>query len=78
MPIVEFRPSGKKVEAAPGTGLLDAARKAGLTIDVPCGEKGTCYKCLVRILAGSVDHEESAGLREELEKQGVPNSSASR
>jgi uncharacterized 2Fe-2S/4Fe-4S cluster protein (DUF4445 family) len=32
----------------PGTLLLEAAGRAGLAIDTPCGGKGTCGKCRVR------------------------------
>jgi uncharacterized 2Fe-2S/4Fe-4S cluster protein (DUF4445 family) len=55
MPLVTFQPSGKSIEAAPGTELLDVARAAGLVLDAPCGGKGTCGECLVRIISGNVD-----------------------
>lgn len=55
MPEIIFQPSGRRVSVASGTLLLDAARQAGLDTDSPCGGKGTCGKCIVRILAGEVD-----------------------
>ena len=55
MPVITFQPSGKTIEAAPGSNLLESARKAGIDIDAPCGGKGTCGKCLVRIASGNVD-----------------------
>jgi uncharacterized 2Fe-2S/4Fe-4S cluster protein (DUF4445 family) len=55
MPIVEFLPSGKKVQAPPQTRLLDAARRAGVNIESPCGGEGTCGKCMVRVTGGEVD-----------------------
>jgi len=55
MPIVEFIPSGRTVDVSPGTPLLDAARLAGVEIVSPCGGKGTCGKCIVKIRSGKVD-----------------------
>jgi uncharacterized 2Fe-2S/4Fe-4S cluster protein (DUF4445 family) len=61
MPIITFKPSGKTIDVPPGTELLDAARKADIEIESPCGGKGTCGKCIVRIISGSVDSD-SLGL----------------
>jgi uncharacterized 2Fe-2S/4Fe-4S cluster protein (DUF4445 family) len=61
MPQIIFTPSQKTIDIPPGTELLDAARKAGIEIDSPCGGKGTCCKCIVRIIAGDVDSD-SLGL----------------
>ncbi len=55
MPTVEFRPSGKTAQVLPQTGLLDAARQAGVNIESPCGGEGTCGKCMVRVTGGEVD-----------------------
>jgi uncharacterized 2Fe-2S/4Fe-4S cluster protein (DUF4445 family) len=55
MPLVTFQPSGITVDVTPGTELLDAARQAGVEIDLPCGGKGTCGKCAVRVAAGDVE-----------------------
>jgi uncharacterized 2Fe-2S/4Fe-4S cluster protein (DUF4445 family) len=57
MPIIKFKPSGKTIEMPAGTELLEAARKAGIKIDSPCGGKGTCGKCIVQILSGNVDSD---------------------
>jgi len=40
---------GQKVDIEAGKNLLDAARVAGIRLTSPCGGKGTCGKCLVRI-----------------------------
>ena len=48
--IIQFMPGGQTVTVAEGTNLLDAARSAGLTPNAPCGGKGTCGKCKVRLL----------------------------
>jgi uncharacterized 2Fe-2S/4Fe-4S cluster protein (DUF4445 family) len=61
MPIITFQPSGKTIDVPSGTELLDAARKADIEIESPCGGKGTCGKCIVRIISGSVDSD-SLGL----------------
>jgi len=61
MPSVTFQPSGKTVEALPDTVLLEAVRQAGIEIDSPCGGKGTCGKCMVRILSGEV-YSDSLGV----------------
>lgn len=55
MPTVEFRPSGKTVRVPSQTRLLDAARQAGVEVESPCGGEGTCGKCVVRLIRGSVD-----------------------
>jgi len=69
MPIVVFKPSQKSIEVQPGTELLDATRKANVEIDSPCGGKGTCCKCIVRIIAGEVESD-SLGL---LPKSAIDN-----
>ncbi|MDR1353325.1 MAG: ASKHA domain-containing protein [Treponema sp.] len=45
--------------ALPGESLLDAARRAGVAIDAPCGGNGTCGKCRVRLLAGETGAAEN-------------------
>jgi len=55
MPVITFQPSGKTADVASGTELLDAARQAGVDIDTPCGSKGTCGKCIVRVVSGDVN-----------------------
>ncbi len=57
MPLVTFKPSGITVFVTPGTELLDAAGQAGVEIDLPCGGKGTCGKCAVRVVAGNIDSD---------------------
>jgi len=51
---VTFEPSGKRATVVPGTTLLEAARLAGENIMAPCGGKGTCGKCAVRVVRGEV------------------------
>ena len=55
MPSIKFHPSRKTAQVVPRTPLLDAARQAGVEIESPCGGKGTCGKCIVRVAGGEVD-----------------------
>jgi uncharacterized 2Fe-2S/4Fe-4S cluster protein (DUF4445 family) len=48
-----FQPQGRTVFVLPGSTLLEAAARAGLVIDTPCGGAGTCGKCRIRITAGA-------------------------
>lgn len=49
---IRFEPSGRTVSVLAGTLLLEAAARAGLILQTPCGGKGTCGKCAVRIVEG--------------------------
>lgn len=57
MSSITFQPSGISIEVPAKTTLLDAARRAGVEIDAPCGGKGTCGNCSVRIVSGEVTFE---------------------
>jgi ferredoxin len=57
-----FQPGGLSVQVEPGTALLDAARLAGVDLEAPCGGKGTCGRCNVRVAAGSVETDREGGL----------------
>ena len=50
---VTFQPHGRSVFVLPGTKLLEAAGRVGLTVETPCGGSGTCGKCRVRITSGA-------------------------
>jgi uncharacterized 2Fe-2S/4Fe-4S cluster protein (DUF4445 family) len=50
---VQFEPHGRTVYVLPGTKVLEAAARAGLTIDTPCGGLGGCGKCRVRLVTGA-------------------------
>jgi uncharacterized 2Fe-2S/4Fe-4S cluster protein (DUF4445 family) len=47
---VTFQPSGRSVYVLPGTVLLEAAGRAGIILQTPCGGRGTCGKCRVRLV----------------------------
>ena len=49
---VSFPEDRRTAAVAPHTTLLEAAIQAGLQPDAPCGGRGTCGKCRVRILSG--------------------------
>lgn len=51
---VVFMPSGARVSVPPGTSLLDACRRAGYPLPTPCGGRGLCGKCRVKMLEGDV------------------------
>jgi uncharacterized 2Fe-2S/4Fe-4S cluster protein (DUF4445 family) len=48
---------GGETEAgiSPGESLLDAAKKAGVAIDAPCSGNGTCGKCRIKLLSGTIE-----------------------
>jgi uncharacterized 2Fe-2S/4Fe-4S cluster protein (DUF4445 family) len=57
MPNIIFQPSGKTIDVPRGTELLEAAREAQIEIEAPCGGKGTCGKCIARIISGKVESD---------------------
>lgn len=48
---VTFLPENKTVNVPKGTTLADAAKRAGIFLDAPCGGNGTCGKCAVELEA---------------------------
>jgi uncharacterized 2Fe-2S/4Fe-4S cluster protein (DUF4445 family) len=54
MPQITFLPTRKVIDVPSDTLLIDAARLAGIMIDLSCGGKGTCGKCLVQVTEGSL------------------------
>jgi len=51
---VTFLPDNKTVEISEDAFLLEGARLAGVFIETPCGGKGTCQKCRVKITVDGV------------------------
>ena len=67
---VVFQPQGRAVYVLPATKVLEAAGRAGLTIQTPCGGSGTCGKCRIRLTAGQgrpTDAERQAFSDEQLD-----------
>lgn len=68
---VTFQPSGRSVYVLPGTLLLEASGRAGIVLQTPCGGRGTCGKCKVRLVGGHLAATEATGtLSEALVKDG--------
>jgi uncharacterized 2Fe-2S/4Fe-4S cluster protein (DUF4445 family) len=51
---LRFEPAGTAVRVPPGVTVFDAASWNGVAIDSTCGGHGTCKKCRVRVVAGSM------------------------
>src|SRR5690554_2673580 len=56
---ITFYPIHKDMEVPVGTPLKKAMDDAGLDFDFPCGGRGRCCKCRVRIREGVVPPSES-------------------
>ncbi len=56
---VEFEPVGRRGECPAGSSLLDCARQLGVELVNICGGMGTCGRCVVQILDGSVSPPEA-------------------
>ncbi|MCI6996242.1 MAG: corrinoid activation/regeneration protein AcsV [Eubacterium sp.] len=70
---VTFRfENGDAVEgyAADEENLLDVARKTNVAIDAPCSGNGSCGKCRVKLLKGTLDSPKTRHISEEEYAQG--------
>lgn len=52
---VKFSPQGKIIYVLKGTKILEAAGRAGIALETPCGGQGTCGKCRVRLVNGACE-----------------------
>jgi 2Fe-2S ferredoxin len=52
MPRIRFEPDGIEVEVAPGSTILEAARKAGAQVGSACGGVCACSTCHVYVKEG--------------------------
>ena len=50
---ITLQPSGRSVFVPPGTKLIEAAGRAGININTPCGGQGICGKCRIQITSGT-------------------------
>jgi len=50
--VVRFLPSGERVRIPAGMELAEAAARAGLPLESPCGGRGRCGGCRVIVVAG--------------------------
>src|SRR5215213_1836111 len=60
---IRFTPSDKEVRVPTGVPVFDAASWNGIAIDSTCGGHGTCKKCKVRIVEGSMPPVQSLDRR---------------
>jgi uncharacterized 2Fe-2S/4Fe-4S cluster protein (DUF4445 family) len=51
---VEFLPAGREADVPVGALLSEAAQKAGVDINMPCGGQGRCGRCAVIVEEGTV------------------------
>ena len=51
--LVTFQPTGRDIYVSPGTTVKDAIYLARFDFDFPCGGRGKCGKCRVRISSGA-------------------------
>jgi uncharacterized 2Fe-2S/4Fe-4S cluster protein (DUF4445 family) len=58
---VTFEPTGRTVYVLPGTKIIEAAGRAGIILQSPCGGQGTCGKCRVRVMSGAAHADAPAG-----------------
>src|SRR5674476_683546 len=58
---IRLHPIGKELQVNDQTPLIDVLHEFG--IEFPCGGKGTCGKCKVRLLDGEIDITETHKLR---------------
>jgi uncharacterized 2Fe-2S/4Fe-4S cluster protein (DUF4445 family) len=49
---VKFNPDAKTINAEEGITIAEASDLAGITMDSPCGGKGTCGKCKIIVTVG--------------------------
>ncbi len=68
--IVEFDVAQEPVRVPTGTLLTEAARRAGIDIQQPCGGQGRCGRCVVQVTEGTVRRRSSLRLSAEDIEQG--------
>jgi len=51
---VRFEPSGREIDVTPGTTVFEAAQRADLPVGSSCGAEGTCGRCGLRVVSGSL------------------------
>ena len=53
---IHLQPLGKSIQVNDNTPLMDVLHEFG--IEFPCGGKGTCGKCKVKLLEGEIEVSE--------------------
>ena len=67
---VVFQPTGRAAQVEIGTLLADAAVRAGVALNLPCGGQGRCGRCRVRVEGGAISHSSGARISPQDEAQG--------
>ncbi|NLI92651.1 MAG: DUF4445 domain-containing protein [Peptococcaceae bacterium] len=67
---VKFVPSNICVSVEAGKTLMEAAQSANIFLDVPCNGHGTCGKCKLRLIQGSVDMQKNYHLTDAETRKG--------
>ncbi|MCR4434781.1 MAG: ASKHA domain-containing protein [Clostridiales bacterium] len=67
---VTIMPENIAVSVEKGTNLLLAASAAGISIESPCGGRGTCGKCAVRVIEGRVEVGDDTHISDDLKASG--------
>ena len=67
---VKFDLVDDPIEVPGGTLLTDAAEKAGIEVNQPCGGQGRCGQCAVQITSGNVKRRSTMRLSAEDVDQG--------
>lgn len=63
--------SGEVIPAAAGETIFHALKNAGIYLTAPCGAKGTCGKCRIRILEGEFRSDSYANLTSDEKASGL-------
>lgn len=66
------------IECSAGDNLLELARRANVAIDAPCSGNGSCGKCRVKLMEGSLDSVKTRHISEEEWEEGWRLSCCSR
>ncbi len=67
---VTFEPGGQMVEVAQGTPLHEAIRRAGISLNLPCGGQGRCGRCQVAVRQGYVRRRSDLRLSQQQLREG--------
>ncbi len=51
---LDFEPLGRRIPCTQGESLFEAARRAGIVLNAPCGGEGLCGHCEVRVMDGDL------------------------
>ncbi|HBQ64228.1 MAG TPA: ferredoxin, partial [Clostridiales bacterium] len=71
---VSVLPEKLHIRADEGENLLKVLTRAGFGINASCAGKGTCGKCLVRVLSGSVPRAEGSRISQTMREHGFVES----